>query len=182
MEKETTHVNRIAIVGPESTGKSWLSESLANHYKTFHVPEYARQYIGNLDRKYTINDIELIAKKQVENENLLAKKAPRFLFCDTTLLVTKIWAEFVFGNCPTWINSHYQPKEYTYHLLCDIDLPWQNDPQREHENKRLELFNLYHQSLISSKTPFTIIKGLNQERLDCAIHAIEKLNIFTKIN
>jgi NadR type nicotinamide-nucleotide adenylyltransferase len=182
MEKETTHINRIAIVGPESTGKSWLSESLANHYKTWHVPEYAREYIGNLNRKYTLNDIELIAKKQLENENMIAKKASRFLFCDTTLLVTKIWAEFVFETCPTWINKHYQPNNYTHHLLCDIDLPWQDDPQREHENKRLELFKLYHQSLINTKTPFTIINGQNQQRLDCAIRAIENLNIFTKTN
>ena len=50
-----------------------LAEQLANHYKTVWVPEYAREYIDKLNRPYNRGDILTIAKKQLENENKIAK-------------------------------------------------------------------------------------------------------------
>ena len=38
------NIIKIAIVGPESTGKSTISKGLAQHYQTLWVPEYARYY------------------------------------------------------------------------------------------------------------------------------------------
>ena len=35
---------RVALTGPESTGKTTLSRQLAEHYHTVWAPEYARQY------------------------------------------------------------------------------------------------------------------------------------------
>ena len=64
-------LHRIAIVGPESTGKSILSEQLAKHYNSLFVAEYAREYIEQLQRDYTIEDIETIARMQLKNENEL---------------------------------------------------------------------------------------------------------------
>ena len=52
---------RIAITGPESTGKSWLTEQLAQAFNTTFIPEYARKYIEQLNRPYDFNDIEIIA-------------------------------------------------------------------------------------------------------------------------
>ena len=48
---------RIAVIGPESSGKSSLCEELARHYQTIWIPEYAREYLNNLQRKYTIDDV-----------------------------------------------------------------------------------------------------------------------------
>jgi nicotinamide riboside kinase len=45
-------VKRIAIVGPECTGKTHLAMALANHYQTVWAPEYARKYIDTLQRTY----------------------------------------------------------------------------------------------------------------------------------
>jgi nicotinamide riboside kinase len=36
---------KIVFFGPESTGKSTLSDALAKHYKTVCVPEYARDFL-----------------------------------------------------------------------------------------------------------------------------------------
>ena len=67
-------LHRIAIVGPESTGKSILSEQLAKHYNSLFVAEYAREYIEQLQRDYTIEDIETIARMQLKNENAIVVK------------------------------------------------------------------------------------------------------------
>lgn len=175
MEKTIQSVCKIAIVGPESTGKSELAQALANHFNEPWVPEYAREYLHHFKGKYTLNDIENIAAKQLILENEKLQSATRFLFCDTSLLVTKIWASFVFNKVPNSITNAYQPNDYCLHLLCDIDLEWQYDPLREHPTQRVELFNLYKQELISSKANYCIISGSGNTRNNNAINAINAI-------
>ena len=63
-------VKKIVIIGPESTGKSTLCKSLADHYKTAWVKEYAREYLLNNGTAYSFENLLTIAKGQVENEEL----------------------------------------------------------------------------------------------------------------
>ena len=64
---------RIVLYGPESTGKTTLARSLAEHYKTEWVPEFARNYLQRKwDKKQqvcTLNDLFSIAKGQIKQEN-----------------------------------------------------------------------------------------------------------------
>ena len=92
-------IRKIAITGPESTGKTWLAENLAARYNTFWVPEFARRFLYGLGRPYNYEDILYIAKKQfIQNEEAFSK-ASHFLFCDTELIVTKIWCQVKYGQC-----------------------------------------------------------------------------------
>ncbi len=68
-------IYRIAVVGPESTGKSVLAEQLASHYNTVWVSEYSRKYLPKLERAYNYNDILIIARAQFLNEQELLKEA-----------------------------------------------------------------------------------------------------------
>ena len=167
-------MKRIVITGPESTGKSWLAENLARHYNTVWIPEYAREYIAKLDRPYNQDDILEIARKQLQQEEIMAQKANDFLFADTSMIVTKIWNIYVYGNCPAWIDDQIENHRYDLYLLCYIDTPWEYDPQREHPHARKELFQLYEQELSSRNLPHKIISGINQNRLENAIKAIEE--------
>lgn len=170
-------IKRIAITGPESTGKTWLTQNLATHFNTICVEEFARKYIENLQRPYIFEDIEIIAKQQLEEETLATTQARNYLFIDTDFFVTKIWSEFVFQRCSPWITSQLNTHVYDLHLLCDIDLPWEYDPQREHPDKRRELFNLYQAALEKSNRPFEIISGDGKDRLNSALKALEKHKI-----
>lgn len=169
-------IKKISITGPESTGKSWLCEKLAKKYNTIWVPEYAREYLNKLDRKYKFDDIEIIAKKQLEIENSLLEKANKYIFVDTDFLVTKIWSEFVFNKCSKWITEKYFSHKYDLYLLCDIDLPWQYDPQREHPHLRNELFEIYLKELNNLNCNFKIVSGINYKRLYCAVNYIDNEN------
>lgn len=166
---------RIAITGPESTGKSWLAENLAKVYHTSWVPEYAREYIDKLNRPYTYDDILVIAQRQMESEDSTLLSANKFLFSDTECLVTKIWCEVKFERCHPWIIEQIEQRPYDLYLLCDIDLPWQPDPQREHPHLRNYLFDLYTAELNDRKLPFDIVKGSGKARLECAMEIINRM-------
>jgi len=167
-------IKKIAITGPESTGKSQLTEELAKIHDTVWVKEYAREYLKKINREYNYNDILIISEGQFKNENSLAKKAKNYLFCDTDFTVTKIWSEFKYGKCHKWINEMFLSNRYDLYLLCDIDLPWTYDPLREHPNNREELFEIYKNTLINAGFKFEIINGIGKIRLENALKAIRK--------
>lgn len=168
-------ITRIAIIGPESTGKTTLAGQLAGHYKSVWVPEYAREYINGLKRKYTLKDIEAIARIQVQREDLKAGQSAGFLFCDTNLVVCKIWAENAFGKCPRWILDEIAQRHYDLCLLADIDLPWVADGQREHPQLREELLGRYKRELEQRKIKYKIVSGVGPERLKNAVHILDQL-------
>jgi NadR type nicotinamide-nucleotide adenylyltransferase len=167
-------LKRIAITGPESTGKSKLAEQLAEAYDTVFVPEYAREYIDRLNRPYTREDILEIAKGQAGREDEAAGRAHGFLFADTELIVTKIWSEVKYGVCDPWILGEIERRKYDLILLCYIDIPWENDPQREHPHMREKLFQLYFDELSERQLPFAVVSGLGMERLSNAVKEIER--------
>lgn len=166
---------KIAITGPESTGKSTLAEQLARHYHTVFVPEYARLYIGSLDRPYNQQDLLHIAQIQQLWELKMEEIANNILLCDTELFVVKIWNEVVFGSCPSEIEDALSASKYDLYLLMNIDLPWENDPLREHPHRREELFNRYTHALQTAHIPFITISGSYHTRLKSAISAIDVL-------
>lgn len=167
---------RVILTGPESTGKSTLAKQLATHFQTNYVPEYARQYIDELNRPYSYEDILHIAKGQKRQEEQLVQTAHQYLFCDTGILVTKIWCEYVYGKCHDWIIEQLeeqQKQKNAYYLLMDIDIPWIADKQRQNPHDRKELFDRYEQELKTMGAVYHIISGTFEERLN---QAIERLN------
>jgi len=170
---------RISVTGPESTGKSWLASRLADHYQTNWVPEFARKYLEDIDRPYTYDDILLIAQKQFENENIAAKKSD-LLFCDTDFCVTKIWCTVKYCKCHPWINSKLEENRYDLYLLCNVDLPWQYDPLREHPEMRTELFGFYSDLMQYHKFNYRIVNGNGEERLENAIRFVDEYLLLNK--
>ena len=168
-------VRRVAIIGPECTGKTDLARFLASHYQTTWVPEFARTYLERLDRPYIKKDLTTIARGQLKAENSIAEQATRFVFCDTNLVVMKIWSEFKYGSCDPEILTLIKQQKYDLHLLTDVDLPWEDDPLREHPHKRQELFDLYKGHLENTQTKYTIIRGNYDSRRTEALQAVAKI-------
>ncbi|MEO0473156.1 MAG: ATP-binding protein [Bacteroidota bacterium] len=166
-------MKRIAIVGPESSGKSTLAKALAGQFLTAWAPEYARSYLDIIDRPYEEKDLLTIAKGQLALEETMATHANEWLFCDTNLLVIRIWAEYKYKRVDPWIVSHEGLDRYDLHVLTRPDIPWEDDPLREHPHHRDTLFPLYETALQEAKVPYVIISGEN--RLDQAVEAISDL-------
>jgi NadR type nicotinamide-nucleotide adenylyltransferase len=177
IDTEQHKIIRIAITGPESTGKSALVRGLAKHYKANYVREFARDYIKFLGRDYNYFDLFVIAQKQLFNERHQERHAERYLFCDTDLTVIKIWAMHRYKKCHPWIISKLDEIKYDLYLLCDIDLTWEFDPIREHPDLRKYFFKQYHAELTSRNLPFVVISGRGSQRLQNAIAAVDKLGL-----
>ncbi|NJL15023.1 MAG: ATP-binding protein [Microscillaceae bacterium] len=171
---------KIAITGPESTGKSQLSAQLARHFQTVFVPEFARYYLPELARPYEAHDLLSIARGQLVMEKALESQANTLLFLDTEMLVIKVWHEHAYHSCPEWISQRLAQQAYDLYLLMDIDLPWQADPLREHPHLRTYFFEKYRQLLEASAFPYQIISGQGPARFDQAFEAITQQFPHTK--
>ena len=75
---------RIAVTGPESSGKTTLCGALAEHYQVCYIPEYARTYLELTQGQYQCTDLEIIAQGQLESllsfKGQLLFVTPIFLF------------------------------------------------------------------------------------------------------
>jgi nicotinamide riboside kinase len=169
-------IYRIVITGPESTGKTELAKVLAKKQNGDWIPEYARQYVENLDRPYNYDDVVHIARYQVAQDAGLALRSGRVvLIYDTWLILTKVWLEQVFGTCPEWISEHIRSTKIDLFLICDTDLPWIADPVRENGDVRREqLFKLYCEEIRHFGFNYEIVSGLGPARAENAMIALAK--------
>ena len=168
---------KVVIIGPESTGKSTLAKSLAAHFDCLWVPEFARQYLEKLNRPYTFEDLTEIAKGQINLEEESLSKSKSLLLMDTDLHVIKVWSEHKFGKVDPWIVNQIKSREYDAYILTDIDMPWQEDPLREHPEpeKRQYFFDWYKRIVTQSGKPFVVVTGSEVSRSSRAIQFISKL-------
>jgi NadR type nicotinamide-nucleotide adenylyltransferase len=168
-------LKKVAIIGPECTGKSVLAAFLADHFKTEWVREYAREFIEGLGRPYNENDLLTIARGQLRIEDEAARHAAKVLFCDTDLYVIKVWSVFKYGRTNPEILKLMEHRQYDLYLLAKIDIPWMEDPQREHPHKREELYAMYLDEMKNQPVPFVEIGGEQTERRQTAIAAVNNI-------
>ncbi len=170
MDKE---IKKIVVVGAESSGKTTLCRDLAARFNGQLVEEYAREHLMGSGSEYRFEDLLPIAQEQMIREDQAVKKAQKDaapLFIDTDLLVMKVWSEFVFGNCHSWILNQLAVRQYSLYLLCKPDLPWESDPLREHPepHKRNKIHKLYLDFLINQHVPWFEVGGTGETRLENA--------------
>ena len=165
---------KIAITGPESSGKTTLTEKLAVKYNASSVPEFARNYLLERNGIYNQHDLDTIAIGQV---NSLEAIKTNFLICDTEMTVIKIWSEFKYKSCSETILNLYKQQKFDHYFLCYPDIPWEEDPLRENPNDREMLFDIYLNELKKNNLPFTVISGNLETRLKTCKEVIERLSL-----
>lgn len=179
-KQQPTDVVKVVLFGPESTGKTTLSEQLARYYNTVWVPEYAREYLQNKwnnERKTCEpEDLLPIAEGQMRLENELAAKASDVLICDTDLLETKVYSEaYYLGSCDPILEKYALENNYDIYFLTYIDVPWEADDLRDKPNYRKEMFRHFEQTLITYNRNYVLLKGNKKERLEKAVSYIDKI-------
>lgn len=177
LKQTTDSIIRVAIVGPESTGKTTLATQLAAHYNTVMAPEYMREYFSEVAprtpfRSY-YKDIMPIAQGQILAENNAATKANKLLFCDTNLLEIACYSEYYFERCPREILQASRQHEYALTFLTGIDVPWQKDELRDRPFDRQKLFSIFELALTQQSIPNSLLQGSQEERLAKAKKTID---------
>ncbi|MCX2478627.1 ATP-binding protein [Pedobacter sp. MC2016-15] len=166
-------IRKIAIVGPESTGKSTITKLLAKHYQTLWVAEFARYYCAALTGPCTMQDeINMFHGQVALEESVLAMTENDFIFCDTTFLTVKIWSDEMLGETPEIVLDALRERTYDLYLLLDIDLPWEEDPLRDFPHMREHFMNIWYKELQNLGANYVLIGGI-EDRLQNAIAAVD---------
>lgn len=159
-------MKKVAIVGAECTGKSSLAEALAKQYGCPFVPEFAREYLGKLNLPYTALDVQAIARGQLSLEDeALANCTTPYLFCDTNLWVIKVWMDNAYKATPEWIEREIAQRQYHLHIITDYQIPYEDDPLREHPKDRPHFTEQYIKLLAQNNVPYLYVKGRLTERM-----------------
>ena len=166
----------IVATGAESTGKTDLCRFLSEELNIPWVPELSRGYVEQLGRPYTYDDVVEIARLQLaEFESAITAGHSAVLF-DTDLIITKVWLDVVYGQCPAWIPEAIRSHPATLHLLCKTDIPWVADPVRENGGPmREKLSDIYRNELETFGLPYAIVSGDGGERRETAMKAVKKV-------
>lgn len=178
MESTDPHIRRIAVVGPESSGKTTLCRLLAEAYDTAWVPEFAREYVASLGRPYVFDDLEYIGNEQVKQEERMAREAAdngsSLIFCDTELISISVWSLYCYQRVAPWIEMQIPRQQHDLYLLLAPDIPWEPDPLRENPDDRDVLFALFKQQLQRWNKTYRLITGSNDLRLSAAKSTIDE--------
>ena len=170
-------LKRVAIVGPESAGKTVLTAALADHYATVHMSEFARDYLAfHGDRCDDIGQIETIARGQAAGEDALARQTRRVLFTDTDTLTTVLWSEHFFGRCPRWIVELADERAHDLYLVADV-APFVADAQRFHpeDATRQRFRDRLINELDRRGRRWTALTGNWEQRFAGACRAIDRM-------
>jgi NadR type nicotinamide-nucleotide adenylyltransferase len=153
---------RIALIGPESTGKTELARAIAGELGIEWTPEYAREYAERHGNDLTADDVEPIARGELAN---LARARGALVLHDTDLLSTVVYARFYYGACPQWIEDEARARRADLYLLLDTDVAWYEDPARDKGgDAREDLFDAFRAALDEFETQWEIVSGDWEER------------------
>ena len=156
---------KIAFTGPESTGKTSLSMLVSETFDGVYIPEYSRSFLEKSNGFYEEQDLVTIALGQCEVLQSVLISGNQLLVSDTDMTVMKVWSQFKYGRVSPMIEKLYKEESFDHLFLCDTDIPWEEDPLREHPESRDELFALYLEMIQAKTKNFTIVKGSLKERL-----------------
>ncbi len=177
-------MRRVVLTGPESSGKSTLAESLANHFSVLLVPEFARTWIqdklARTGENCVLDDVPAIARGQeaVEHQAAVASTGSGFLICDTDVLTIRIWSECFFGAVPpeldAMLTERRPRRRRDLYLLTDIDVPWVADGVRDRSGDRCGQMALFRARLAEAGCRAVLVSGDRETRRRRAIDAIER--------
>ena len=175
----TSDIIKIAIYGPESTGKTTLAQQLARHFDTVWAPEFAREYLQEKFNDAGIiccpEDILPIAIGQTKLENEALANANKFLFADTCLMVTKVYSEMYYNFVDPVLDKAARKHKYDLFFLTDVDVPWEKDDLRDRPEDREIIFKSFKKALVDNNKPFIILSGNAEQRFNTAIETLETL-------
>jgi len=162
-------VERVGILGGESTGKSTLAEQLAARLQTAWVAEYGRELWERRNGRLDCEDMLHIARTQIEREEKAAETANRWVICDTTALTTRFYSEALFGRVDQKLDRLAE-RRYDRIFLCAPDFEFVQDGTRQPAEFRGRQHRWYLEQLERRRWPFTLLTGDRSRRLaDAAV-------------
>jgi nicotinamide riboside kinase len=170
---------RAAIVGAESTGKSWLTQSLAEvlrarNHSVRTVDEVLRHWCEREGRTPQQHEQMAIAQQQELAAHQLCEQTPEsWLLSDTTPLMTAVYSDLLFNDKSLYPMALAHQALYDITLVTGLDLPWVADGlQRDGPQVRVPVDNGVRQALEGAGLPYRVVYGQGPRRLNNALLAL----------
>ncbi len=170
-----SRLRRIAIVGAESTGKSWLArtltEVLCERGETTHwVKEHLRLWCEREGRTPQPHEQGPIAQAQAEAVLAITTGT---VIADTTPLMTAIYSHHLFDDDSLYPMALAHQRLFDLTLVTGLDLPWVADGlQRDGPHVRAPIDAMVRQSLMQAQVNFHVVYGQGLARLNNALLAM----------
>jgi NadR type nicotinamide-nucleotide adenylyltransferase len=164
-EVYASFVQRVCLLGGESSGKSTLTTALAREFQTEHVAEFGRELWEAKSSALTFEDVQHIAEVQIQREDEAALRANRFLFCDTSPLTTLFYSHHLFGKAGSALER-FAGRAYDFTILCAPDFAFVQDGTRQPETFRKFQHNWYLAELSKRGVPCLLVTGSIKARIN----------------
>ncbi len=170
-----SRVQRIAILGAESTGKSWLTQALssvirARGHAVCTVDEVLRGWCAREGRTPHPHEQMGIA---IEQARAVEQAPPGWVVADTTPLMTAVYSHMLFGDDSLYPMALAHQALYDSTLVTGIDLPWVADGlQRDGPHVRGPVDTLVRQALERAGIAYRVVYGQGHQRLNNALLAL----------
>lgn len=166
-------VKLVCFYGPESTGKTYMTEQMAKRYNTEFVPEVAREFLST--NNFTTDEIVHIGQAHYNRIIERLKTANKFLFCDTDVITTQIYSQHYLGVVPPQLYLLERKITYDLYFLFDIDVPWIADGLRDLAHLRKEMFQIFKDALEKRNIRYTLVTGSWEQRERIVTEKINEL-------
>ncbi len=167
---------RIALLGAESTGKTQLSEGIAEALQSLVlqvtvVPETLREWCEAHNRTPLAHEQLEIAQQHAQR---IFSIDHGWVIADTSPLMTAIYSDFIFKDKSLYAQALLEQASFDITLVMGLDLEWIADGlQRDGAHVREPVDSLLRQALQSAGLPFKVIYGQSDARLSAALMAIQ---------
>lgn len=166
-------VERVVVLGGESSGKSTLTRALARALSTAHVEEFGRERFIERGGQLLPSDPLEIGERQVALEEEATRRARRYLFCDTSPLTTLYYARELFGAAdPRLVALAERP--YHHVVLCAPDIPFEQDGTRRDASFRAAQQAFYAAWLAERGLQPIDARGSLGERVETVVAALAR--------
>lgn len=176
---------RVCVVGAESTGKTTLVGAMSEHHRTKGVGEYGRDYTiakkdAGTNDYWTTEDFVRIAEEQKRLEDEAAIGAGPLFFCDTDAMTTALWHERYQGSSSKVVDRLGRMRTYDLFVLCDTDIPWENDEIRLGADTRSAMHRRFLDVLSTQRRePWIVVSGSVEQRMAAVDAEIARLRLLS---
>jgi NadR type nicotinamide-nucleotide adenylyltransferase len=157
-------VQRVCLLGGESSGKSTLAEALAREFQTVHVAEFGRELWEAKSGELALEDMRHIAEVQIRHEEEASLRANGFLFCDTSPLTTLFYSHHLFGTGGPELER-LATRAYDFTILCAPDFAFVQDGTRRDEGLRALQHEWYLTELANRRVRYWLVTGSLESRI-----------------
>ncbi len=172
----------VVLLGAESSGKTTLTKALAKKYKTVWLPEYGREYWEKNQQNglLTHNQLVELAIEHRHREYELIMKAKIFLFIDTNAMTTALFDEYYHGEIDSRLQkmANEDAERQNIFLLCDIDIPYEDDGSRSGAEHRIKFARRIEEDLQAKKVSYYKIRGTLEQRLKQVKKILNRIDIY----